>query len=107
MPNTFPLAMVSVGEKVRLESICGGESLVQRLTALGFTPGVELSVVQDAGGPLLIAVRDSRVALGRGMAHKIMVSPLASPNGDSSVGRRHHGRFHHRHWHRSWKNHEE
>jgi Fe2+ transport system protein FeoA len=80
MPEMFPLAMVPVGEKVRLESICGGESLVRRLTALGFTPGVELSVLQDAGGPLLISVRDCRVALGRGMAHKVMVSPVDNNN---------------------------
>lgn len=74
--GVFPLAMTSVGEKVRLESIQAGEKLTQRLTALGLTPGVELSVVQDAGGPLLISVRDSRIALGRGMAQKVMVSPI-------------------------------
>jgi Fe2+ transport system protein FeoA len=36
---------------------------------------VEMYVVHDAGGPLLVSVRDSRVALGRGMAHKLQVSP--------------------------------
>jgi len=74
MTNTFPLAMAGVGEKVRLESVHGGEKLIHRLTALGLTPGVTLSIVQDAGGPLLLSVRDSRIALGRGMAHKVMVS---------------------------------
>lgn len=77
----FPLAMVSIGEKVRLESIRGGEKLIHRLTALGLTPGVELSVLQDDGGPLLLSVRDSRIALGRGMAHKVMVSTI-SKNGN-------------------------
>ncbi|MBL7161062.1 MAG: ferrous iron transport protein A [Anaerolineales bacterium] len=76
MSKTFPLAMAAIGEQVRLESINGGEKLTHRLTTLGLTPGVELSVVQDAGGPLLISVRDSRIALGRGMAHKVMVRPL-------------------------------
>jgi ferrous iron transport protein A len=76
--NMFPLAMATVGEQVRLESIHGGENLIHRLTALGLTPGVELSIVQDSGGPLLVSVRDSRIALGRGMAHKVMVSLIGS-----------------------------
>jgi Fe2+ transport system protein FeoA len=72
-PN-FPLAMASIGEEVRLESIRGGEKLVHRLTAMGLTPGVSFKIVQDAGGPLLLSIRDTRIALGRGMAQKIMVS---------------------------------
>jgi Fe2+ transport system protein FeoA len=74
----FPLALTAAGEKVRLERIQGGESLTHRLTALGLTPGVELSIIQDSGGPLLISVRDSRIALGRGMAHKLLVSLVGS-----------------------------
>ncbi len=70
----FPLSMTATGERVKLVNIIGGEGIKNRLAALGLTPGVELCVVQDAGGPLLVSVRDSRIALGRGMAHKIMVS---------------------------------
>jgi len=73
MSKTFPLVMAAIGEQVRLESIKGGEKMLHRLTALGLTPGVELSVVQNAGGPLLLSVRGSRIALGRGMAQKMMV----------------------------------
>lgn len=76
MARTFPLTMAMIGEQVRLASIESGKKLTQRLSALGLTPGVELMVIQDRGGPLLIVVRDSRVALGHGMAHKIMVSPV-------------------------------
>ena len=65
--------MAAIGEQVSLESIKGGEKMLHRLTALGLTPGVELSVVQNAGGPLLLSVRGSRIALGRGMAQKVMV----------------------------------
>ena len=87
MPKSFPLAMATVGEQVRLESIYGGRKLIQRLTALGLTPGVELSVVQDAGGPLLVSVRDSRIALCRGMTHRVMVSPVDS-NGSKTNNER-------------------
>jgi len=83
MSKSFPLAMATVGERVRLESIYGGKKLIRRLTALGLTPGVELSVVQDAGGPLLVSVRDSRIALGRGMAYRVMVS-LGDSNGSKT-----------------------
>jgi len=83
--GAFPLSMTAIGERVRLESILGGEKINQRLTALGLTPGVELCIVQDAGGPLLISVRDSRIALGRGMAQKIMVSQVLE-NPISSLG---------------------
>jgi ferrous iron transport protein A len=72
----FPLTLAGVGESVRLVQIRGGGMLTQRLTALGLTTGVEMTIVQDTGGALLISVRDTRIALGRGMAHKIMVVPL-------------------------------
>ena len=89
VPAQLPLAMVSVGETVRLESVCGGEKLVHRLTALGLTPGVEMSVVQDSGGPLVVSVRDSRIALGRGMAQRVMVSFINHNGVDGSSRRKH------------------
>ncbi|NLW71798.1 MAG: hypothetical protein GXY37_02775 [Chloroflexi bacterium] len=69
----IPLSMTATGELVQLVNILGGEEIKRRLAALGLTPGIKLCVVQNAGGPLLISVRDSRIALGRGVAHKIMV----------------------------------
>jgi DtxR family Mn-dependent transcriptional regulator len=50
----------------------GDHCLVHRLTELGLTPGVELQVVQD-GGPMLVSVRGSRVALGRELADNVWV----------------------------------
>ncbi|MCX6035578.1 MAG: FeoA family protein [Chloroflexi bacterium] len=55
----------------------GGEEFTRRMVALGFTPGVEVTVVQNYGrGPLLVTVRDTRVALGRGEAIKVLVEAL-------------------------------
>ncbi len=71
--QVFPLSMTNIGEWVKLEKINGGEVLCGRLAALGLTPGTDLCIIQDSGGPLLISVRESRIALGRGVAHKIMV----------------------------------
>jgi len=104
----FPLSMVVVGEEVRLESIHSGEAVLKRLTALRLTPGVELSVVQDSGGPLLLSVRDSRIALGRGMAYRIMASLKSGIDNNPSkivAGRgARYGRFH-RHSHHKHKFH--
>ena len=73
----MPLAMVSPGEQVRLLAINGGQRLRKRLADLGLNLGVTVRVLQrDARGPLILAVKDSRLALGRGMAHKIMVEPI-------------------------------
>ena len=47
--------------------------VVHRLLEMGLTPGVELRVVQDNGGPMLVSVRGSRVALGRDLANNLWV----------------------------------
>jgi ferrous iron transport protein A len=69
----LPLSMVNTGESVKLVRIAAGRRLRRRLTELGLIPGVEFKIMQDEGGPLLLAVKDTRLALGRGMAHKIIV----------------------------------
>ena len=72
----MPLTMVSPDQQVRLVAIRGGQRLRKRLADLGLNPGLVFRVVQRNGhGPLILAVKDSRLALGRGMAHKIMVEP--------------------------------
>lgn len=55
--------------------LLGGRGLASRLLALGFTPGAEVTVVQNRGrGPIIVVVREVRVALGRGAAQKIEVA---------------------------------
>ena len=70
----MPLAMVSPGEEVRLVAIRGGQRLRKRLADLGLNVGMTVRVMQCGGhGTLILAVKDSRLALGRGMAHRIMI----------------------------------
>ena len=47
--------------------------VIHRLLEMGLTPGTAVRVVQDAGGPMLLSVRGSRVALGRDLAEKLWV----------------------------------
>jgi ferrous iron transport protein A len=56
----------------------GGKDFVNRMAALGFTVGAEVKVVQNYGrGPVIVAVRDVRVALGRGEAAKVLVEVMS------------------------------
>ncbi|MGD8786736.1 MAG: FeoA family protein [Phycisphaerales bacterium] len=69
-----PLSNVQAGETVQLASIEAGRSLNSRLASMGLVPNVEITVVNNTEpGPFVINVKNSRMMLGRGMAHKIMV----------------------------------
>ncbi len=51
--------------------------LRKRLADLGISAGSEVRVVQNYGGPIILAVKeDARMAIGRGMAHRILVEVL-------------------------------
>ncbi len=69
----IPLTSAPKGKLVKLISIDGGHSITRRLVELGLTSGTIFKVVQDSGGPLIINVRNSKIALGRGMAMKLLV----------------------------------
>ena len=75
---SFPLSMVSPGETACLMGIRGGHALNKRLADLGLTVGVVVRVVQgDPSGPMILAFKDdARLALGRGVAQQIVVSPV-------------------------------
>jgi len=73
------LSSVPVGQSVQLARIDAGRRLKHRLAELGLTPGVTLTIIQKNGGPILISVRDSRIAIGREMANKIQVTKLNDP----------------------------
>lgn len=68
------LSEIPTGENVVIASLCEGNELNRRLTSLGFTPGTGVEIVQNFGsGPMIVNVRGTRIALGRGEAAKIFV----------------------------------
>ncbi|MFL7792293.1 MAG: ferrous iron transport protein A [Anaerolineae bacterium] len=72
--GSVPLNTLHAGEQGVVAAMNGGQGLLCRMTSLGFTPGAEVTVVQNYGrGPLIARVRDARIALGRGEAGKIYV----------------------------------
>jgi ferrous iron transport protein A len=71
------LGHLGAGERARITDIHGGRGFVSRLATLGFTIGAPIDMVQNYGrGPIIVMVRDSRIALGRGEAHHIKVERL-------------------------------
>jgi ferrous iron transport protein A len=73
-PQAVSLAELPTGACAVVRVLRGGRELTGRLTALGLVQGSRLEVLQNRGrGAILISVRDSRIALGRGEAAKIWV----------------------------------
>jgi len=69
-----PLTMALPGEEVTLVSIQGGRGVRSRLHSMGLIPGIKLRVLNSGTpGPFLISVRDFRLAIGYGIAKKILV----------------------------------
>jgi Fe2+ transport system protein FeoA len=68
------LDQVDSGGRVRIVRIEAGHGLKNRLTAMGFLAGEPIVVIRnDHRGQVIIAVKNSKVVLGRGMSHKIFV----------------------------------
>ena len=75
--ETKTLSDLRTGTHALVHHLCGGREFVNRLLVMGFTTGAELVVLQNSGsGPAIIAIRDSRVALGRGETQKVVVEVL-------------------------------
>lgn len=79
MGNKFnTLSSVKPGEKVKIISLAGGRGLHARLISMGLVPGLTIEVVnQGMTGPCIIAQNGCRLAIGRGIARKIIVSDVA------------------------------
>lgn len=69
----MPLSMVKQGVSNRIHRIGGKEDTRRFIENLGFVAGAEVTVVSVTDGNMIVNVKDSRVAIGRDMANKIMV----------------------------------
>lgn len=71
-----PLSELGIKQTAIIRDLRGGVGFRGKLAALGFTPGAEITMLYNRGhGPVIIALRGARIALGRGEAYKIWVSP--------------------------------
>ncbi|WP_462349942.1 FeoA family protein [Eubacterium ventriosum] len=69
----MPLTVAGVGVASTIKKICGKEETRKFLENLGFVVGGTVTVVSEIGGNMIVNVKDSRVAIGKDMANKIMV----------------------------------
>lgn len=69
----MPLTMAKSGEAVTIQKITGRDEVRQRLAELGFVVGADVCIVSEVAGNLIVQVKDSRVALDKAMANRIMI----------------------------------
>ncbi|MBQ6985418.1 MAG: ferrous iron transport protein A [Oscillibacter sp.] len=69
----MPLMLATPGEPVTVRKISGQDHIRRHLAELGFVVGADVTVVSEAGGNLIVQVRDSRLALDKSMATRIMI----------------------------------
>ena len=69
----MPLTMAKSGESNSVKKVGGSADTRQFLENLGFVPGSLITVVTEMGGNVIVNIRESRVAISREMAAKILV----------------------------------
>lgn len=69
----MPLTMMTNGQESTIKRITGKDEVRAFLSSLGFVEGGRVSVISEINGNLIVNVKDTRVALSRNMACRIMV----------------------------------
>ena len=69
----MPLNMAKTGEGNRIKRVGGNSETRKFLENLGFIPGGTVTVISQISGNIIVRVKDSRVAINREMASKIMI----------------------------------
>ena len=74
--KSFPLALAGEGEHVRITQLKGANRQEKRLASMGLNVSSELLISQRQGGNLVVVRGETRLAVGAGLAHKIMVTQI-------------------------------
>jgi len=69
----MPLTMAKAGDTVTIRKITGKDEVRLHLAELGFVVGSQVTVVNEIAGNLIVQVKESRLALDKTMANRIMV----------------------------------
>lgn len=69
----MPLTMAKVGDTVTIQKITGKDEVRLHLAELGFVVDSQVTVVNEIAGNLIVQVKESRLALDKTMANRIMV----------------------------------
>lgn len=81
-PAGFPLTLAREDDDLIIAAMHGGRHYRRQLMDMGLRPGGRVRVLRAANrGPVLVLVGETRLGIGRGMAEKIEVVPVARPEG--------------------------
>jgi feoA family protein len=69
----MPLMLAEPGEENIIKKVGGAPEVKKHLEDLGFVPGGTVTVVSTIGGNLIVSIKESRIAISKEMASKIMV----------------------------------
>ena len=69
----LPLTMANVGEEHSIKRVGGNAATRKFLENLGFVPGADVMFISEMGGNVIVNVKETRVAVSKEMAVKIMV----------------------------------
>jgi Fur family ferric uptake transcriptional regulator len=82
----MPLGLAKPGESVIIREMAGGRSALSRLSSMGLRPGDQIEIINNTGHGRIILGHDyTRLAIGRGVAQKIMVSVADKEGADQDV----------------------
>jgi len=86
--NREPIPLIHLRENKTgtIHAITGGKALTSRLAGLGLVPNAKFRVLRSRGGPIIVEVADTRVALGEGEASKILVYGLDAHEEAEQIG---------------------
>jgi ferrous iron transport protein A len=69
----MPLSMINTGEEITIKKVGGKAETKRFLEGLGFVSGGKVKVISEINGNLIVNVKETRVAIGKDMANKIIV----------------------------------
>lgn len=69
----MPLTMADNGALLKIQKITGTDEIKQHMATLGFVVGEEVTIISKNGGNLIVNVKDSRIALDKTLANRIMI----------------------------------
>jgi len=69
----MPLVFAKIGDELEVKRVGGTPEFKKHLEDMGFVPGAVVKIISTINGSLIVNIKDSRIAVSREMAEKIMV----------------------------------
>lgn len=70
----MPLNLADMNKVYTIIRVTGNDQVIRHIAELGFVPGVEIMVMSTVNGDFVVAIKDSRVAIGRELAKRIIIA---------------------------------